>query len=611
MVRAMKPAARFSIVATIAILNACSPPACPTGAVALGDRCVANMDASATVDAGTIDASIDAEIVPTADAAITASDAATQMDATPSMDAAITISDAEIGDGSEFDATAQDAALRDAGIDLCTALTFYVDTDGDGYGTHDMEMMACTKPTGYAAHDGDCAPTNAAIHPGATEICNDLDDNCDTHADEGFDCRIGVNESCTTTCGSTGTGVCSNTCTLPTSAMCTAPAETCNATDDDCDGVADNGVSAFHTGTTHAFSANALSMTKLLRSPTNYLFAEVNSGQLEVWRLNATTMAFPTLAKALSSTNDVSVADVALSADGATLVAAWQNSAGQTYLASWNTSDFSVHTAEFAFGSSRTVQHSIHITPVGTSWMVSYPNGMGISGEIVDAALGSPSGVLTLASFSTYPDEYELVADTTNHLLYIAATLNDAPTQANAELSVSAYSLTLGTTAPNAYLTADSVSDRYPAIALDGNAHPVVAWMHAGNLVVAQFVATSGALVRNHYTATTSGFTSLSTVRKHPTTILADSGRIIVASLVGNEAAAEFWVSTFAPRDLHLGVGRGMGPDGSPTCASMTSCSVATSATYFVSLNRGLSTEPMNVSVSSLAGTNLYLFGCL
>jgi hypothetical protein len=51
------------------------------------------------------------------------------------------------------------------------ALADCIDDDGDGF-------SECT---------GDCDDTNPAIHPGAPEICNRVDDNCDGQIDEGSD----------------------------------------------------------------------------------------------------------------------------------------------------------------------------------------------------------------------------------------------------------------------------------------------------------------------------------------------------------------------------------------------------------------------------------------
>jgi hypothetical protein len=47
-----------------------------------------------------------------------------------------------------------------------------IDNDGDGYGA------GC-------ANGPDCDDANAAVHPGASEVCNGLDDNCDGVKDEG------------------------------------------------------------------------------------------------------------------------------------------------------------------------------------------------------------------------------------------------------------------------------------------------------------------------------------------------------------------------------------------------------------------------------------------
>jgi hypothetical protein len=41
-------------------------------------------------------------------------------------------------------------------------------------------------PSGYVSNALDCDDTNSAINPAATEICNGVDDDCDTQVDEGF-----------------------------------------------------------------------------------------------------------------------------------------------------------------------------------------------------------------------------------------------------------------------------------------------------------------------------------------------------------------------------------------------------------------------------------------
>jgi hypothetical protein len=60
------------------------------------------------------------------------------------------------------------------------ALTYYLDADGDGYGTSDTTMMACTEPSSYVSDTSDCNDGDASIHPDAEEICGDgIDNDCD------------------------------------------------------------------------------------------------------------------------------------------------------------------------------------------------------------------------------------------------------------------------------------------------------------------------------------------------------------------------------------------------------------------------------------------------
>jgi hypothetical protein len=109
----------------------------------------------------------------------------------------------------------------------------YEDNDGDGHGAlNGASVMAKCPPPGYAPTRDDCDDTNPAVHAGATETCNYIDDNCDERVDEN------VREIC-------GVGMCARlayTCTEPV--MCTPgepTPETCNGLDDDCDGEVDEG----------------------------------------------------------------------------------------------------------------------------------------------------------------------------------------------------------------------------------------------------------------------------------------------------------------------------------------------------------------------------------
>ncbi|MBL0007137.1 MAG: putative metal-binding motif-containing protein [Saprospiraceae bacterium] len=63
--------------------------------------------------------------------------------------------------------------------------TWYVDTDNDGYGDANDSVLACNQPIGYVANADDCDDENPNIHPGAIETCNETDDDCDGLVDEG------------------------------------------------------------------------------------------------------------------------------------------------------------------------------------------------------------------------------------------------------------------------------------------------------------------------------------------------------------------------------------------------------------------------------------------
>ncbi|MEK7256819.1 MAG: putative metal-binding motif-containing protein, partial [Bacteroidota bacterium] len=56
--------------------------------------------------------------------------------------------------------------------------TFYRDFDSDDFGNVDSTLADDELPPGYVPDSTDCNDQNAAIHPGAPEICNNLDDDC-------------------------------------------------------------------------------------------------------------------------------------------------------------------------------------------------------------------------------------------------------------------------------------------------------------------------------------------------------------------------------------------------------------------------------------------------
>ncbi|MCF8373538.1 MAG: S8 family serine peptidase, partial [Bacteroidales bacterium] len=62
---------------------------------------------------------------------------------------------------------------------------YYVDADLDGYGAG-SPVALCSPTVGYSLLDGDCDDANGSVNPGATEVCNGIDDDCNGTIDDGF-----------------------------------------------------------------------------------------------------------------------------------------------------------------------------------------------------------------------------------------------------------------------------------------------------------------------------------------------------------------------------------------------------------------------------------------
>ncbi len=64
-------------------------------------------------------------------------------------------------------------------------ITYYADADGDSFGDPLISSTACTPPAGYVLDNTDCDDADNTIYPGAPELCDGKDNNCNLQIDEG------------------------------------------------------------------------------------------------------------------------------------------------------------------------------------------------------------------------------------------------------------------------------------------------------------------------------------------------------------------------------------------------------------------------------------------
>lgn len=67
----------------------------------------------------------------------------------------------------------------DPSLDASSGSVFYRDSDADGYGDASYTKSACVKPAGFTSEHSDCDDTKSAVHPGAAEVCDQIDNDCD------------------------------------------------------------------------------------------------------------------------------------------------------------------------------------------------------------------------------------------------------------------------------------------------------------------------------------------------------------------------------------------------------------------------------------------------
>jgi len=138
----------------------------------------------------------------------------------------------------------------DGAVDEGVGSTWYQDADRDGHGLAGTAQTACAQPAGYVASSDDCNDANNKAYPGATEVCDDVDNNCDSAVDEGFNktwyidydedsygkSRVSL-QSCSQPLGFVKDG---GDCDDLNAAIHPSAAEVCDTIDNDCDGAVDD-----------------------------------------------------------------------------------------------------------------------------------------------------------------------------------------------------------------------------------------------------------------------------------------------------------------------------------------------------------------------------------
>jgi len=135
-----------------------------------------------------------------------------------------------------------DPAINPDALEVCDGIDNDCDgvvptdeTDGDGDG-----WVECPAPVSPLSQGGDCDDASAARYPGAPETCDGADDDCDGDIDEDFDADAdGFFDGDVVLCAATYGGLAD--CDDGDGAVFPGATEVCDGFDDDCDGDIDDG----------------------------------------------------------------------------------------------------------------------------------------------------------------------------------------------------------------------------------------------------------------------------------------------------------------------------------------------------------------------------------
>jgi hypothetical protein len=142
----------------------------------------------------------------------------------------------------------------DSNAQISGPVTYFLDSDGDSFGVDSTAQTLCQNPgVGYVTLGGDCDDSNASINPNATEICDGIDNDCDGLADDGLVFAMYYVDADGDGFGDEATGV--ESCSQPQNTITVGgdcddandqiypgATEICDAVDNDCDGSTDEGL---------------------------------------------------------------------------------------------------------------------------------------------------------------------------------------------------------------------------------------------------------------------------------------------------------------------------------------------------------------------------------
>ncbi len=192
------------------------------------NNCDAAVDEAGALGGSNWYADTDGDGFGDADAATNSCDAPTDYvaDSTDCDDTAVAVNPSATETCNDVDDDCNGLADEEAS----DAATWYADADGDGVGGAQFSVDACDQPAGYVTSSDDCDDLDASSYPSATEVCDGVDNDCDS--------ALPTDES---DGDADGYMACQDDCDDADDANHPGAPELCDTVDNDCNGHIDDG----------------------------------------------------------------------------------------------------------------------------------------------------------------------------------------------------------------------------------------------------------------------------------------------------------------------------------------------------------------------------------